>query len=187
MDRFVQRCKPNPSANGKSHPEDRPTKRPRLAEIKDSDSEDEYSSPASENGDYETPSGVKDQSSDGADDDVVNPSVPQYETAFESALPAVATDKEAIDEYETMRASQVSQDETGVPDDAASRIDKRQWVRGKSSIYVDAFNLALDTVLEDEAHLFDYKEKSVFEQWRGLSYEAQYLLVDRQCPCLVPI
>lgn len=42
---------------------------------------------------------------------------------------------------------------------------------------MDAFNLALDTVLEDEAHLFDSKEMVVFEQWRTLDYEAQYLYV----------
>ncbi|KAK4189017.1 VRR-NUC domain-containing protein [Podospora australis] len=95
-------------------------------------------------------------------------------TAFESSLPAVATDREAIRQYEAMRASQSSQD---VADDTASRLDKRQWVPGKSSIYVDAFNLALDTVLEDESHLFDGKEKCVFERWRALGYEAQYLYV----------
>jgi len=70
-----------------------------------------------------------------------------------------------------MRASQAAEGE----DDVASRIDSRRWVRGKSSIYVDAFNLALDAVLEDEAHLFDDKETAVFAAWRDLSYEAQYL------------
>ncbi|KAL2756801.1 hypothetical protein ACRALDRAFT_1075618 [Sodiomyces alcalophilus JCM 7366] len=51
------------------------------------------------------------------------------------------------------------------------------WVRGRSSIYVDAFNHALDTVLEDESHLFDAKEHVVFDQWRQLDYESQYLYV----------
>ena len=37
------------------------------------------------------------------------------------------------------------------------------------------FNLALDTVLDEESHLFDEAEKAVFEQWRALNYEAQYL------------
>lgn len=75
-----------------------------------------------------------------------------------------------------MRASQLSSEDTkdAQPE---SDVDRRKWVRGKSSIYVDAFNLALDTVLEDETHLFDGKEMAVFDQWRGLDYEAQYLYV----------
>jgi Fanconi-associated nuclease 1 len=55
------------------------------------------------------------------------------------------------------------------------RLSNRTWTKGKSSIYVDAFNLALETVLEDERHLFDEKEIEVFKQWRELEYEAQYL------------
>ncbi|ERS96111.1 hypothetical protein HMPREF1624_07647 [Sporothrix schenckii ATCC 58251] len=47
----------------------------------------------------------------------------------------------------------------------------------RSSIYVDAFNIALDTVLEQEEHLFNEKEKTVFSAWRSLDYEAQYLYV----------
>ncbi|KAK6501825.1 hypothetical protein TWF481_009648 [Arthrobotrys musiformis] len=47
----------------------------------------------------------------------------------------------------------------------------------KSSIYVDAFNLALDTVLEEEGYLFDEAEHAVFERYRRLEYEAQYLYV----------
>ncbi|KAL1889552.1 hypothetical protein Sste5346_008800 [Sporothrix stenoceras] len=57
----------------------------------------------------------------------------------------------------------------------------REAIEGKplyrSSIYVDAFNIALDTVLEQEEHLFNEKEKIVFAAWRGLHYEAQYLYV----------
>jgi len=92
------------------------------------------------------------------------------EAVIEDALPLIKTDREAIEEYETMRASQASE-----PEDATSRFDSRRWVRGKSSIYVDAFNLALDTVLEDESHLFDEKELAIFSQWRELDYEAQFL------------
>ncbi|KAH8676723.1 VRR-NUC domain-containing protein [Tricladium varicosporioides] len=92
-------------------------------------------------------------------------------TELESALPPIKTDKEAIDEYETMGASE------DVPIELKSRLDKRNWTHGKSSIYVDAFNLALETVLEDEQHLFDEKEMEVFNQWRNLTYEAQYLYV----------
>ncbi|TVY48978.1 Fanconi-associated nuclease-like protein [Lachnellula occidentalis] len=92
-------------------------------------------------------------------------------TELESALPPVKIDKKAIDEYEAMRTG----DE--VSDDLKSRLNQREWTRGKSSIYVDAFNLALDTVLEDEGHLFDEKEMEVLSQWRELKYEAQYLYV----------
>lgn len=90
-------------------------------------------------------------------------------TELESALPPVKIDKEAIKDYEAKRAG------GEVPADLKSRISQREWTRGKSSIYVDAFNLALDTVLEDEGHLFDEKELEVFNQWSDLQYEAQYL------------
>ena len=91
-------------------------------------------------------------------------------TGLESALPPVKTDKEAIAEYEATRAAEAA--------DAPNlhrRLGQRQWIQGKSSIYVDAFNLALETVLEDERHLFDEAEMGVFQSWRTLSYEAQYL------------
>lgn len=113
-----------------------------------------------------------------AEDDAERPSTSNvHTTEMEDALPHVATDKDAIEEYETMRASQRSAAEEGEDTSAASNFDKRKWIRGKSSIYVDAFNLALDTVLEDESHLFDDKEMNVFEAWRSLDYESQYLLV----------
>ena len=60
-------------------------------------------------------------------------------------------------------------DQCGIPSDS------RKWIRGESSIYVDAFNLALDTVLEDESHLFDERERRVFDEWKRLDYESQYL------------
>jgi Fanconi-associated nuclease 1 len=91
-------------------------------------------------------------------------------TAIESSLPEVKPEKDAIEEYEAFRASQGEGSE-GV----ASRFVKREWVKGKSSLYVDAFNLALGTVLEDESHLFDEKERALFNCWDKLSYEAQYL------------
>lgn len=91
-------------------------------------------------------------------------------TAIESSLPEVDTDKDAIEQYETFRASQGENSDT-----VASRFVKRTWVKGKSSLYVDAFNLALGTVLEDESHLFDEKERALFDYWDNLSYEAQYL------------
>lgn len=94
------------------------------------------------------------------------------QTDLETALPPIKTDKEAIAEYEAGRAAEAATDA-----DREGRLNKRSWVKGKSSIYVDAFNLALETVLEDESHLFNEAERAVFECWRALSYEAQYLYV----------
>ncbi|KAF2764758.1 hypothetical protein EJ03DRAFT_331542 [Teratosphaeria nubilosa] len=92
-------------------------------------------------------------------------------TDLETALPPIQTDKEAIEAYEASRAAEQAED------DAKGRLHGRKWVKGKTSIYVDAFNLALETVLEDEGHLFDEAEHAVFTTWRELSYEAQYLYV----------
>ncbi|QDS67880.1 hypothetical protein FKW77_008026 [Venturia effusa] len=93
-------------------------------------------------------------------------------TNLEDALPAVKNEQEAIDEYEATRAAELEQLGT-----TESRLNDRKWVRGRSSIYVDAFNLALDTVLEEESHLFDEAERALFGFWRDLGYEAQYLYV----------
>ncbi|KAF2795813.1 hypothetical protein K505DRAFT_272593 [Melanomma pulvis-pyrius CBS 109.77] len=95
-----------------------------------------------------------------------------HKTDLESALPPVSTDEEAIEEYEAFKASQNEGNES-----TEERLTDRNWVRGKSSIYVDAFNLALDTVLGEESHLFDEAEMEVFKQWQELEYEAQYLYV----------
>ncbi|KAH9809195.1 Fanconi-associated nuclease 1 [Teratosphaeria destructans] len=92
-------------------------------------------------------------------------------TDLETSLPPIQTDKEAIEAYEASRAAEQA------ADDAKGRLNGRRWVEGKTSIYVDAFNLALDTVLDDEGHLFDEAEHAVFKTWRELSYEAQYLYV----------
>jgi fanconi-associated nuclease 1 len=94
----------------------------------------------------------------------------QQRTELESVSPPVKTDKEAIADYEAMRM--VDQD---VPEDLKARLGQTSWKKGKSSIYVDAFNLALETVLCDERHLFDEKEMEIFYQWRELEYEAKYL------------
>ncbi|KAL8763562.1 MAG: hypothetical protein Q9184_000689 [Pyrenodesmia sp. 2 TL-2023] len=95
----------------------------------------------------------------------------ESQTELESALPPVKTDKEAIAEYEASRAAEVGLDLQG-------RLGQRIWVPGKSSIYVDAFNLALETVLDEESHLFDEAEMAVFNRWRDMSYEGQYLYVE---------
>lgn len=116
----------------------------------------------------------EDEDEDDADQDTSTHH--HHQTALESALPQIKADADAIEEYEAMRASQLSTDHM-TEAQPESAVDRRKWVRGKSSIYVDAFNLALETVLEDEAHLFDQKEMAVFDQWRDLDYEAQYLYV----------
>ncbi|KND94859.1 Fanconi-associated nuclease 1-like protein [Tolypocladium ophioglossoides CBS 100239] len=93
-------------------------------------------------------------------------------TDVENVLPPTQTDDNAIEKYQLMKSSQTSLDENETTAKAWP-----SWIKGKSSIYVDSFNLALDTVLEEESQLFDEKETEVFRQWRGLNYEAQYLYV----------
>jgi Fanconi-associated nuclease 1 len=112
---------------------------------------------------------VPDSDADSNGDDKAIVETPR-KTDLESALPPVVTNQEAIDEYEASRAA-----ETADTAAAGDRLENRKWVRGKSSIYVDAFNLALETVLEEERNLFDEAEKALFGCWQGLSYEAQYL------------
>lgn len=92
------------------------------------------------------------------------------QTDLESALPPIKNDQEAIENYETSRAAA-----DGSVSVLEQRLESGKWVKGRSSIYVDAFNLALETVLEDEKHLFDEPELAVFEHWRELPYETQYL------------
>lgn len=96
--------------------------------------------------------------------------IPNSQTELESSLPVIPTDEQAIEEYETLHAGE--QDDEP---DLRQRLQDGKWRKGKSSIYVDAFNLALETVLEEEAHLFNEAELEVFRQWKELSYEAQYL------------
>ena len=90
------------------------------------------------------------------------------QTELETSLPPVKTDQEAIAEYEAYKASEET---------LQDRFKKRSWGKGRSSIYVDAFNLALETVLEEEQHLFDEAELDLFRQWKNLHYESQYLYV----------
>lgn len=106
-----------------------------------------------------------------SDDEVFQDAPPSRRTDLEFALPPVQTDKEAIEAYEASRAAE--QAEPGLKE----RLDGQKWTRGKSSIYVDAFNLALSTVLEEEGHLFDEAEHAVFKHWNELCYETQYLYV----------
>ncbi|KAF2750773.1 hypothetical protein M011DRAFT_437243 [Sporormia fimetaria CBS 119925] len=153
LTRFFQRTKATPPREG----HERPAKRQRLD-----------TPPAAPKTAART---IPDPSVD--EDEDVKDAPSAHQTDLESALPDVKADAEAIEEYEAFKASQ----EEASSGNAHDRLNDRKWVRGKSSIYVDAFNLALDTVLEEESHLFDEAEMGVFEQWRGLDYEAQYLYV----------
>lgn len=97
-------------------------------------------------------------------------------TDVENALPPVDSEY-ALQEYEAIKSSQPDE-ETGEANNDGTTVKTRpMWMRGRSSIYVDAFNLALDTVLEEESHLFDDKEKEVFRQWKELEYQSQFMLV----------
>ncbi|KAF5861391.1 hypothetical protein ETB97_000270 [Aspergillus alliaceus] len=99
---------------------------------------------------------------------------PASQTELESSLPAIDTDSHAIEEYESSQAIvDHEEEESGLQE----RLQNGKWRKGKSSIYVDAFNLALETVLDEEAHLFDEAEMEVFTQWKELPYESQYLYV----------
>jgi fanconi-associated nuclease 1 len=99
----------------------------------------------------------------------------EKQTELEISLPPVRTDQKAIEEYEASWAGQVS--EEGDDLDLQARMKSQRWKKGSSSIYVDAFNLALEAVLVEEAHLFNEAEREVFRYWRGLPYESQYLYV----------
>ena len=110
---------------------------------------------------------VADSDADSQDGDLDEELPCTQRTDLEQALPPVSTDREAIQQYEAMRAAEAASS----PDEAS------QGARYKSSIYVDAFFLALDTVLEEESHLFNEAEMKVFQQWRKLSYQSQYLFV----------
>lgn len=116
--------------------------------------------------------GVQHYMADHTEEDVISAEESNRPTGLEVALPPVETDQDAIDEYES---SQAARTEDTSAEDSFNRFNKRNWVRGKSSIYVDAFNVALNTVLDEEEHLFSEAERKLFEYWRDLSYEAQYL------------
>ncbi|KAF4548280.1 VRR-NUC domain-containing protein [Elsinoe fawcettii] len=161
---------PSTNFSGSEDFEKRPIKR-----IKRSPPDDDIplSSPIKHDAHNDLSSAVPDDIDPDTDTDSQAPIAPDKPTDLETALPPIRTDKEAIRAYETSRFTDLASS----PDDASSRLSARKWVRGKSSIYVDAFNLALDTVLEDESHLFDAAETRVFDDWKALSYEAQYLYV----------
>ncbi|RSM15634.1 hypothetical protein CEP52_000711 [Fusarium oligoseptatum] len=172
MDAFVTRL-PRPqserSTPARSTPlnepdEDRPSKRTKR-EIPDSDSDRSHHS---QDEITSSKKSVKNGPPRDKDQDVGGPQL----TDFENAMAPTEGETKAIEEYEAIKSSQASAEDENITEKARPR-----WVKGRSSIYLDAFNLALDTVLEEESHLFDEKENEVFRQWRGLDYEAQYLYV----------
>lgn len=104
--------------------------------------------------------------------------IPSSQTDLETSLPAVQIDEHAIQEYEALKTEKDEETEPGLH----VLLRNGVWQRGKSSIYVDAFNLTLESVLDEESHLFNEAEMEVFAQWKGLSYESQYLY-ESAFPC----
>lgn len=153
--------------DGQIKPESRPTKRIKLSPSANDDQGHRPDRPVSPTKRALSPpvSGA-----DSDEEETEKPSIVRR-TDLESALPPIEIDGAAIAAYESSQAAK---------SDALSseaRLSARKWIPGRSSIYVDAFNLALDTVLEDESHLFDEGESMIFKYWQSLSYEAQYLYV----------
>jgi Fanconi-associated nuclease 1 len=137
----------------------RPAKRQRTFEKEDSSTDAEIKPPPS-------PSPSATAETPAADDLEI---VTSSQTELETSLPAIKTDEDAIEEYEALQ----NDTKSGLH----VRLRHGAWQKGKSSIYVDAFNLALETVLDEESHLFNEAEMEIFTQWQGLSYESQYLYV----------
>ncbi|KAI1407839.1 VRR-NUC domain-containing protein [Hypoxylon sp. FL1857] len=178
MDAFVKRLKPSSVQESHRILDEPPIKKVKREEVYDSD-EDPDNDLSSSSPRLKPLPGVhrREDAASGVDDETPQISEaegdPPRRTAIESSLPEVKSRKEALEEYESFKASQGDDEITS----AASRLDSRKWVKGKTSIYVDAFNLALSTVLDEESHLFDEKEMHIFDQWNKLSYEAQFLYV----------
>lgn len=91
--------------------------------------------------------------------------------------PVIAFESEAHEEENTNEYIHEETCPTTIEEETPQR--RRSSVTGTytSSIYVDAFNLALDTVLSDESYLFSDDEAEVFAKFRSLDYEAQHLYV----------
>lgn len=116
---------------------------------------------------------IKDENGGNENGDVGDKVKLHRPTEVESALPAIKAEKAEIEEYESKRA----QGDGELSLELRDRIGVRSWERGRSSIYVDAFNLALTTVLEEEGHLWNDAEKRIFAEWDKLNYDAQYLYI----------
>lgn len=151
------------ASSGSQEIEGRPAKRCKTDEVRGSASEDSDAAKS----EVEKPAKLTSMDGNGHGDGRTHK---ERHTEFEDALPPTQDEEAAIVEYEFLKSSQAENAEDGMTDKA-----RPLWIKGRSSIYVDAFNLALDIVLEQEEHLFDTKEVDVFRQWRELDYEAQYL------------
>ena len=66
-------------------------------------------------------------------------------------------------------------DEFSVEDEKMGLVKKLY----SSSLYTDAFDLTLDTVLAEESHLFSEAEAEILQKYRSLPYEARYLYTKR--------
>ncbi|PON27488.1 hypothetical protein TGAM01_v203869 [Trichoderma gamsii] len=148
---------------------ERPTKRLKRDEVSDSESESGSEDPIELVLEHE-PSEIL--SEEALSDEKDRHRAKERVTDFENALPPTEASQEAIEEYETLKSSQSNAGEE-IPNKKIAPL----WIKGRSSIYVDAFNLTLDTVLEEESSLFSSKELEIFNQWKSLNYEAQYLYV----------
>ncbi|KAH7328847.1 VRR-NUC domain-containing protein [Stachybotrys elegans] len=158
------------SSSSRPKVDEPPSKRLKQEEVPDSGSEGSNEIPGRYKRRRDDP-----QSRDGLSEVEENRQTGHHAPDIETALPPVQVDEDAIQEYEAFKASQGSSTENNMADGGNER--NPTWVKGRGSIYVDAFNLALDTVLEEESPLFNAKELDVFRQWRELDYEAQYLYV----------
>lgn len=170
MDAFVKRL-PKRDVEGQSNERslrntspavERPAKRPKRDEDTASESEEPFELAIK----HESSGIAPEESSDEKNQRRAKERV----TDFENALPPTEASQEAIEEYETLKSSQGN---TG--EQIQTKKIAPLWIKGRSSIYVDAFNLTLDTVLEEESSLFSSKELEIFDQWKSLNYEAQYL------------
>lgn len=146
---------------------ERPTKRLKRDEVSDSESESGSEEPIELVLEHE-PSEIL--SEEALSDEKDRHRAKERVTDFENALPPTEASQEAIEEYEALKSSQSNAGEE-IPNKKIAPL----WIKGRSSIYVDAFNLTLDTVLEEESSLFSSKELEIFNQWKSLNYEAQYL------------
>lgn len=168
MDRYLQKIpatKLGPSIREElsENSEERPVKRVRLSEDCLA-RQDPQTDVLDENDDPTLDSQVEDSYSSLVDENDTRA------PGFENALPENSSDE--------VNAEGLTGDTQVAPGDCNFPATDSLWVKGQRSIYVDAFNLALDTVLENEAHLFDERERHVFDQWKALGYESQYLYVD---------
>lgn len=175
MDAFVKRL-PRGDAETQSNERplqnpspavERPTKRLKRDEVSEPESESESEEPIEVVFKHEPSEIVSEQA---LSDEKDQRRTKERVTDFENALPPTEASQEAIEEYETLKSSQSNAGEE-IPNKKIAPL----WIKGRSSIYVDAFNLTLDTVLEEESSLFSSKELEIFSQWKDLNYEAQYL------------